>query len=140
MPDTNGLIDQPIGRSKFNRKKMAININGKKAVTHWTLLQTFSNLVSLVSCKLETGRTHQIRVHMSSIGHSLIGDKIYVGSPKTNKKQTFIEKNIISQCKIFPRQALHSKTLSFIHPISKKRMYFDSDLPNDMKELINSIK
>ena len=119
---------------------MSISLNGKRAVTYWTLLQTFSNLVSLVSCKLETGRTHQIRVHMSSIGHSLIGDKTYGGVPKTNKKQTFIEQNIISQCKIFSRQALHSKTLSFIHPISKKRMYFDSDLPNDMKELINSIK
>merc|ERR1712023_626322 len=68
VPDSNGLIDQPIGRSKFNRKK---------AITHWTLLETFSNIVSLISCKLQTGRTHQIRVHMSSIGHSLIGDKIY---------------------------------------------------------------
>ena len=140
VPNSKGFINQPIGRSKFNRKKMSINLNGKKAITHWMLLKVFSNIVSLINCKLETGRTHQIRVHMSSIGHSLIGDKIYVGSPKTNKKQTFIEKNIISQCKIFPRQALHSKTLSFIHPISKKRMYFDSDLPNDMKELINSIK
>ena len=140
VPNSRGHVNQPIGRSKFNRKKMSISLNGKRAVTHWTLLQTFSNLVSLVSCKLETGRTHQIRVHMSSIGHSLIGDKIYVGSPKTNKKQTFIEKNIISQCKIFPRQALHSKKLSFLHPISEKKFHFDVDLPNDMKNLINCIK
>ena len=140
VPNSKGFIDQPIGRSKFNRKKMAINLNGKRAVTHWTLLQSFSNLVSLISCKLETGRTHQIRVHMSSIGHSLIGDKIYGGVPKTNKKQTFIEQNIISKCKIFSRQALHSKTLSFVHPISKKKMHFDIDLPNDIKNLINSIK
>ena len=140
VPNSKGLVDQPIGRSKFNRKKMSISLNGKRAVTHWTLLQTYSNLVSLVSCKLETGRTHQIRVHMSSIGHSLIGDKIYGGFPKTSKKQTFIEQNIISQCKIFSRQALHSKTLSFVHPISKKNMHFDCDLPNDMNELINSIK
>ena len=139
VPNSQGFINQPIGRSKFNRKKMSINLNGKRAVTHWILLQTYSNLVSLVSCKLETGRTHQIRVHMSSIGHSLIGDKTYGGVPKTNKKQTFIQQNIISQCKTFSRQALHSKTLSFVHPISKKKMYFDSDLPNDMKELINSI-
>ncbi len=139
VPNSKGLVNQPIGRSKFNRKKMSISLNGKKAVTHWILLQTFSNLVSLVSCKLETGRTHQIRVHMSSIGHSLIGDKIYGGVPKTNKKQTFVEQNIISQCKIFSRQALHSKTLSFIHPISKKQMYFDIDLPNDIRNLINSI-
>ena len=139
VPNSKGLVDQPIGRSKFNRKKMSISLNGKRAVTHWTLLQTYSNLVSLVSCKLETGRTHQIRVHMSSIGHSLIGDKTYGSVPKTHKKHTFVEQNIISKCKIFSRQALHSKTLSFVHPISKKNMHFDSDLPNDMKELINSI-
>ena len=140
VPDSNGLIDQPIGRSKFNRKKMAINLNGKKAVTHWTLLETFSNLVSLISCKLQTGRTHQIRVHMSSIGHSLIGDKIYGGLPKTTKTQNSIQKNIITKCKSFSRQALHSKTLIFKHPISKKQMHFDIDLPNDIRNLINSIK
>ena len=140
VPVSKGIVNQPIGRSKFNRKKMSICLSGKRAVTHWTLLQTFSNLVSLVSCRLETGRTHQIRVHMSSIGHSLLGDKIYGVVPKTNKKQIFTEQNIISQCKTFSRQALHSKTLSFVHPISKKKMHFDSDLPNDMKELINLIK
>ena len=140
VPDTKGFIDKPIGRSKFNRKKMAINLNGKRAVTHWILLKVFSNIVSLINCKLETGRTHQIRVHMSSIGHSLIGDKTYGGIPKTNKKQTSSEKNIISECKTFSRQALHSKTLSFVHPISGKKLYFDVDLPNDMKNLINSIK
>ena len=140
VPDSSGLIDQPIGRSKFNRKKMAINLNGKKAVTYWTLLQSFSNLVSLISCKLETGRTHQIRVHMSSIGHSLIGDKIYGGLPKINKKQNITQKSIISKCKSFSRQALHSKTLTFQHPISKKKMHFDIDLPNDIRNLINSIK
>mgnify|MGYP001457802740 CR=1 FL=1 len=70
----------------------------------------------------------------------VIGDKTYGGIPKTNKKQTSIEQKIISQCKAFTRQALHSKTLSFVHPISKKKMHFVSDLPNDMRELINSIK
>ena len=139
VPNSNGSINQPIGRSKFNRKKMAINLNGKRAVTHWTVLNVFSNIVSLINCKLETGRTHQIRVHMNSIGHSLIGDKIYGGLPKTNKKQTTIERNIISQCKNFARQALHSKTLSFQHPVSKEKMHFDIDLPDDMKNLINSI-
>ena len=135
VPNSKGFIDQPIGRSKFNRKKMTINLNGKRAITHWTLLQVFSNFVSLIDCKLETGRTHQIRVHMNSIGHSLIGDKIYRGLPKKNKK-----KDIISKCKNFSRQALHSKTLKFQHPISKEKMLFDIDLPDDMKELINSIK
>ena len=140
IPYSKGFIDQPIGRSNFNRKKMAINLNGKRAVTHWKLLQVFSNLVSLISCKLETGRTHQIRVHMSSIGHSLIGDKIYGSVPKLNKNYNVLERDIISKCKNFSRQALHSKTLSFVHPIYEKKLHFDVDLPNDIKNLINSIK
>ena len=140
VPDTKGFIDKPIGRSKFNRKKMAINLNGKRAVTRWVLIKVFSNIVSLINCKLETGRTHQIRVHMSSIGHSLIGDRIYGSIPKISKKQNILEQNVISKCKNFSRQALHSKTLSFIHPISKEKMHFDVDLPDDMKNLINSIK
>ena len=118
---------------------MAINLNGKRALTHWTLLQVFSNYLSLISCKLETGRTHQIRVHMSSIGHSIIGDKMYGGFPKVNKKKNIFEQEIIHKCKNFHRQALHSKTLSFQHPISKEKMHFDVDLPDDMKNLINSI-
>ena len=140
VPNSKGLIDKPIGRSKFNRKKMAINLNGKRAITHWTLLQVFSNYVSLIGCKLETGRTHQIRVHMNSIGHSLIGDKVYGSIPKANKKQNILEKDIISKCKNFSRQALHSKTLSFQHPISNEKLHFDIDLPDDMKTLINYIK
>ena len=139
IPYSKGFIDQPIGRSNFNRKKMAINLNGKRAVTHWKLLQVFSNLVSLISCKLETGRTHQIRVHMSSIGHSLIGDKIYGGVPKLNKKYNVFERDIIYKCKNFSRQALHSKTLSFQHPIFKEKMHFEIDLPDDIKNLINAI-
>ena len=140
VPNSIGIVDQPIGRSKINRKKMSISLNGKRAVTHWMLLKVFSNIVSLINCKLETGRTHQIRVHMSSIGHSLIGDKTYGGIHKTSKKQTSAEKKIISECKTFSRQALHSKTLSFVHPIFEKKLHFDVDLPNDMKNLINSIK
>ncbi len=140
VPSSNGFIDKPIGRSTFNRKKMAINPNGKRAVTHWKVLKVFSNLVSLLSCKLETGRTHQIRVHMNSIGHSLIGDKIYSGLPKKNKKIDSFEKEIISKCRYFARQALHSNSLSFQHPISKELMHFNVDLPDDMKNLINSIK
>ena len=140
IPYSKGFIDQPIGRSNFNRKKMAINLKGKRAVTNWKLLQVFSNLVSLISCKLETGRTHQIRVHMSSIGHSLIGDKIYGSVPKLNKNYNVLERDIISKCKNFSRQALHSKTLSFQHPILKEKMHFEIDLPDDIKNLINSIK
>ena len=102
-------------------------IKGKKAITNYKTLKVFNikevPKISLIECQLETGRTHQIRVHMSSIGHSLIGDKIYGGFPKTSKKQTFIEQNIISQCKISSRQALHSKTLSFQHPILKEKMH-----------------
>ena len=119
---------------------MAINFNGKRAITHWRLLKVFSNIASLINCKLQTGRTHQIRVHMSSIGHSLIGDKIYGRLPKRNNEQNILKREAISKCKNFSRQALHSKSISFQHPISKDKMYFDIDLPDDMQNLINSIK
>ena len=119
---------------------MAINLNGKKAITHWRLLDVYHNLVSLISCKLETGRTHQIRVHMTSIGHSLIGDKIYGNCPLKNKNHTLSERKIISICKNFTRQALHSSNLSFKHPVTNKCMNFCINLPKDMEELINVIK
>ena len=139
VPESKGTVSNPIGRSKFNRKKMGINSNGKMAVTHWRLIKVFSNLVSLISCNLETGRTHQIRVHMTSIGHPIVGDKIYGNSPSKNKKYNFSEKKIIEVCDKFTRQALHSSNLSFEHPISKQKMNFEVNLPNDMKELIDTI-
>ena len=105
---------------------------GKEAVTHYKVLERFGYL-TLVSCRLETGRTHQIRVHMKYIGHTLFndgrygGDKILKGTTFTKYRQ-FVE----NAFQILPRQALHAKTLGFIHPISAKRMHFESEIPQDM--------
>lgn len=130
----NGRIEGNIGRSKFDRKKMAITENGGKyAATNYKTLQTYKNAASLVQCNLETGRTHQIRVHLSSRGHALIGDKVYVKNKKSEISLPSELKNYVNN---FPRQALHAKSLGFIHPRSKQFMQFDSALPEDMAELI----
>ena len=120
-----GTIDKPISRDKKERIKMAINSDGKRAVTHYEVLEQYDKGVSLVKCTLETGRTHQIRVHMASIGHPLVGDLVY-----GYKRQKF---NIEGQ-------ALHAKTLGFIHPRTKEYMEFTSELPNYFKELLEKLR
>ena len=120
-----GTIDKPISRDKKERIKMAINSDGKRAVTHYEVLEQYNKGVSLVKCTLETGRTHQIRVHMASIGHPLVGDLVY-----GYKRQKF---NIEGQ-------ALHAKTLGFIHPRTKEYMEFTSELPNYFKELLEKLR
>jgi 23S rRNA pseudouridine1911/1915/1917 synthase len=109
---------------------------GKHAVTHYKVLERFG-YVTLVSCKLETGRTHQIRVHMKYIGHTLFNDERY-GGDLILKGTTFTKyKQFIDNCfKTLPRQALHAKTLGFIHPTTKEYMRFDTELPQDMKDCI----
>lgn len=121
----NGTVDKPISRDKKERIKMAINSDGKRAVTHYDVLEQYDKGVSLVKCTLETGRTHQIRVHMASIGHPLVGDLVY-----GYKRQKF---NIEGQ-------ALHAKTLGFIHPRTKEYMEFTSELPNYFKELLEKLR
>lgn len=120
-----GSVDKPISRDKKERIKMAINSDGKRAVTHYEVLEQYDKGVSLVKCTLETGRTHQIRVHMASIGHPLVGDLVY-----GYKRQKF---NIEGQ-------ALHAKTLGFIHPRTKEYMEFTSELPHYFKELLEKLR
>lgn len=131
-----GKIEGNIGRSPRNRQKMAVvERGGKSAMTHYKTLSTYigediRHSISLVRCSLETGRTHQIRVHLTHKGHSLIGDPLYGSAPKLSKK--FWPKEILE----FPRQALHAATLTFQHPHTLEMMTFSSDLPKDFEELL----
>jgi 23S rRNA pseudouridine1911/1915/1917 synthase len=127
-----GSVDAPLARSPQNRKKIAIVSagKGKRAVTHWKRL-VLLNDAALVECRLETGRTHQVRVHMASIGHPLVGDPVY-GRGKTAHRE------LLNQLD-FKRQALHAAHLGFIHPVTKGRLSFDSALPSDMQELFTAL-
>lgn len=131
-------IEGNIARSKYDRKKMAlVQTGGKEAVTHYSTLEAYGQFASLVKCRLETGRTHQIRVHLSSKGHHLIGDKIYSAS---NRDFVKIPVNIREYVKTFNRQALHAKTLGFIHPITGQKLFFDSELPPDLVALQKTLQ
>lgn len=123
LADNAGIISGAIGRDKFDRKKMAITPDGKPAVTEFKVLERFENF-TYVECKLQTGRTHQIRVHMKAIGHPLLGDTKY-----TARKNSFD----------IAGQALHSHALSLIHPATGERMTFTAPLPDDMKKILEVI-
>jgi 23S rRNA pseudouridine1911/1915/1917 synthase len=132
-----------LGRSFKDRRIIegfADNTFGKKAITHYKVIEEY-HYISLIECKLETGRTHQIRAHMKHIGHPIFNDKTYGGDQVvkgnrfTNYKK-FVENNF----KLMPRQGLHAKSLGFIHPTSNKKIFFDSELPEDFKEVINRWK
>jgi 23S rRNA pseudouridine1911/1915/1917 synthase len=126
------VVDAPLARSPQNRKKIAIvkEGRGKRAVTHWKRLEILKD-AALVECTLETGRTHQVRVHMASIGHPLLGDPVY-GRGKS------VHRDLLNQLD-FKRQALHAAHLGFIHPVTKGRLSFDSALPSDMQELFSAL-
>lgn len=138
--EDSGTIEGNITRSNQNRKIFTVTHEedvGKHAITHYKVLKDF-NYVSLVECQLETGRTHQIRVHMKYIGHPLFSDEVYGGS-RIRKGVVFSKyKQFVENCfNIMPRQALHAKTLGFDHPHTGERMHFDSELPNDFQEVLN---
>ena len=134
-----GTIEGNIGRSPKDRQKMYVfedGSQGKRAVTHWKVLRRFG-YVTLVECRLETGRTHQIRVHMSWIGHPLFNDARY-GGDRILKGTTFAKyKQFIENCfAVMPRQSLHARVLGFIHPTSHEYVEFESALPADFQQLI----
>ena len=139
MPEDEGTITGHIARSTKDRLKMAVypegNI-GKHAVTHYKVLKRLG-YVNLIECKLETGRTHQIRVHMEYIGHPLFNDERY-GGDQILKGTTFTKyKQFVANCfALMPRHALHAKSLGFVHPRTKERVFFDSELPEDMAIVI----
>ncbi|MEO9669871.1 MAG: RluA family pseudouridine synthase, partial [Marinomonas sp.] len=129
-----GTVKGRLGRSPQNRKKMAVlpedAKRGKHAVTHYKSLERLNNS-SLIECQLETGRTHQVRVHCASIGHALLGDQTYGRDPKSLR-------SILKETG-FARQALHAASLGFIHPVSGQKIAFTADLPADMQELIDEL-
>lgn len=134
-----GTIDVNVGRSLKNRKVMDVFRNGeigKRAITHYKVIERFG-YVTLVECKLETGRTHQIRVHMKSIGHPVFNDGEYGGDQILKGNVSSKYKQFVQNCfDICPRQALHARLLEIAHPATKKIMRFESELPKDMSELI----
>ncbi len=139
VKEDEGTIEGNIARHVKDRMQMAVfpeGDQGKHAVTHYKVLERFG-YVTLVSCKLETGRTHQIRVHMKYIGHTIFNDERY-GGDLILKGTTFTKyKQFIDNCfKTLPRQALHAKTLGFTHPVTKEFMQFDTELPQDMQDCI----
>jgi 23S rRNA pseudouridine1911/1915/1917 synthase len=127
-----GTVDAPLARSSANRKKIAIvpEGRGKRAVTHYKLLQPLRE-AALVECRLETGRTHQVRVHMASIGHPLVGDPVY-------GRSRIAHRDLLNQLD-FKRQALHAALLGFVHPVSKQNLTFKSAVPSDMQELFTAL-
>ena len=136
-----GKIDAPIGRSPHNRQKMAVTSRGsREAITNYRVLKTFmrdsslTTAISLVECKLETGRTHQIRVHLHHLGHPLLGDPLYGKAPKLAKKIWG------DGALAFPRQALHAKEITFTHPGTSEAVSFSSDLPEDLTQLLEEIQ
>lgn len=140
MSPTNGVIDKNITRCRNNRLKMTISkIKGRNAVTNYETKAIFGdNFASLVECKLQTGRTHQIRVHFESQKHSLIGDQTY-NSCKKNIPDIF-DDNIKDSLQNLSRQALHSYKIGFLHPKTDKEMAFEIDLPADLKKLEKCLK
>jgi 23S rRNA pseudouridine1911/1915/1917 synthase len=139
IEEDEGTVEGNIGRHDTNRMRMAVHESdekGKPAVTHYKVLERFG-YVTLVSCQLETGRTHQIRVHMKHIGHTLFNDERY-GGDSILKGTTFTKyKQFVDNCfKVLPRQALHAKTLGFEHPVTKEFLRFDTPIPQDLQECI----
>ncbi len=125
LPEEEAVIDKAIGRDRKNRLRMAVDEErGKRAVTHYRVLERFSRY-TLVECRLETGRTHQIRVHMASAGHPLLGDVLYGAAG--------VKWAAEGQC-------LHAKTIGFIHPATGEYLEFDSDLPDEMKKIIEKLR
>ena len=134
-----GTIDAPLGRSHTNRKKQAITRGGRRAVTHYRVEKVFGSptepVASLIECRLETGRTHQIRVHMAHIGHAVMGDPLY-GRGRRAKGLAQETRDILEN---LGRQALHARMLGFVHPRTGKPLNFTSAFPPELTKLLHSL-
>jgi 23S rRNA pseudouridine1911/1915/1917 synthase len=131
-----GVIETFLGRSTSDRKKMAVVGDGKEAITEFDVLNEYEYL-SLIKLKLRTGRTHQIRVHLAYIGHPVFGDPTYNGRRIVSGPRTLRQKAEVQELlRLISRQALHAKTIGFVHPASRRRLFFDSDLPTDIRDVL----
>jgi len=141
----NGIVEGQIGRNPFDRKRMAVlRGGGKQARTRYRLVEKFGDpgkpFASLIECRLETGRTHQIRVHLTHIGHPLIGDPSYGKSRQAPRAKSTAQEVAFAAASNFPRQALHAYILGFQHPTLHKTMRFESRWPADLAELISALR
>jgi 23S rRNA pseudouridine1911/1915/1917 synthase len=136
-----GVIDKPIGRHPQARERMAVRPEGRPAVTHWQVLERYpasgAPVASLIACRLTTGRTHQIRVHLASIGHPLLGDDVY--GPGFKTKSALLPKTAREALEALSRQALHAYMLEFEHPVSGEHLAFRSELPPDLGTLRHAL-
>ena len=139
-----GSIDKPIARHTHNRLKMSIQLKrGRASKTHYKTVRSYNDAVSLVQCRLESGRTHQIRVHMEAIKHYVLGDPFYGAQPTLVKSllgKGGYEDGIIAQILDFPRQALHAHEIGFIHPVTEERLSFTAEPPQDLQRLIQLLE
>ena len=133
-------IDAPIGRSSRDRKKMTITEKGRHAITHLDFTRSLPPLASVAECRLETGRTHQIRVHMAHIGHGIIGDPHYGRPMRSGQMPDNALRAALADLRAFKRQALHASLLGFAHPITGEEMHFTTPIPQDMQYLLTGLE
>ena len=139
-PETEGRIEAALGRSTRDRKKQAVVPNGRYAATNWTVIRRLPPFASIVECRLETGRTHQIRVHMAHLGHGVIGDPMYGKPMRSGQMPDAVARDCLAEIRGFRRQALHAASLGFAHPVTGKALHFETPMPDDMAGLVTAIE
>lgn len=137
--EEHGTVDAPLGRSMKNRKKMGVVEEGRSARTHYELVERY-DFTSLVELKLETGRTHQIRVHMQHLGHPVFGDPVYAGRERTEGIRPEMRRRARWMLSLIKRQSLHARQLRFMHPLTGDALEFNADWPADMRDVIEAAR
>ena len=139
-PETEGRIEAALGRSTRDRKKQAVVPNGRYAATNWTVIRRLPPFASIVECRLETGRTHQIRVHMAHLGYGVIGEPVYGKPMRSSQMPDAVARDCLAKIRGFQRQALHAASLGFAHPVTGEALHFETPMPDDMAGLVAAIE